>query len=314
VNGEPGPDHDQDREMTHSLFLAQQNANHRLEELEDQTMDESSSGEDYTSSTDSSLPIPASFSSADAASRNRRNRSSAMIDAIIYDTSPTSTAVEAKRTSVLLNECLFEGEHSFESIRRKTLWPLDRRQSLLLSDDLLRRWTERIDVAPGRAYDLHLKSSEKALLFEPNQESYFSPGSGPDSGTDVEIRERGERDQSTTAPAREEPTSDKSNVPFEMNEEPFDKLNSQTLSWFSIPNNGIFNSFRVGLEDPCYKVLPAALRKYNITGDWRQYALYIVYGDQERVVGLHEKPLALFKDLDRRGGKPMFMLRKTTTI
>jgi protein STE50 len=68
----------------------------------------------------------------------------------------------------------------------------------------------------------------------------------------------------------------------------------------------------VGLEDPCYKVLPAALRKYNIQADWRQYALYIVYGDQERVVGMEEKPLALFKDLEREGKKPMFMLRKLT--
>lgn len=76
------------------------------------------------------------------------------------------------------------------------------------------------------------------------------------------------------------------------------------------PTVEIFKSFRVALDDPCHKVLPAALRKYNINADWRQYALYIVYGDQERCVGLEEKPLALFKDLDREGKKPMFMLRK----
>jgi protein STE50 len=76
------------------------------------------------------------------------------------------------------------------------------------------------------------------------------------------------------------------------------------------PSVEIFKSFKVGLEDPCYKVLPAALNKYNIQADWRQYALYIVYGDQERCVGLEEKPLALFKVLDREGKKPMFMLRK----
>lgn len=76
------------------------------------------------------------------------------------------------------------------------------------------------------------------------------------------------------------------------------------------PSVEIFKSFRVGLEDPCHKVLPAALRKYNIQADWRQYALYIVYGDQERCVDLDEKPLALFKDLDRENKKPMFMLRK----
>ena len=76
------------------------------------------------------------------------------------------------------------------------------------------------------------------------------------------------------------------------------------------PQIEIFKSFKVTLEDPCWKVLPAALNKYNIHADWRQYALYIVYGDQERSVGLEEKPLALFKELDREGKKPMFMLRK----
>lgn len=72
----------------------------------------------------------------------------------------------------------------------------------------------------------------------------------------------------------------------------------------------IFKSFHVSLKDPCHKVLPAALKKYNINADWRQYALYIVYGDQERCLGLDERPLTLFKQLDREGRKPMFMLRR----
>ncbi|KAJ5525273.1 hypothetical protein N7494_011923 [Penicillium frequentans] len=72
----------------------------------------------------------------------------------------------------------------------------------------------------------------------------------------------------------------------------------------------IFKSFRVSWDDPCYKVLPAALRKYNIHHDPKDYALYIVYGDQERCLGLDEKPLLLFKQLEREGRKPMFMLRK----
>ena len=73
----------------------------------------------------------------------------------------------------------------------------------------------------------------------------------------------------------------------------------------------IFKSFRVSMDDPCYKVLTAALKKYQINAPWDQYALYIVYGDQERCLGLEEKPLILFKQLDREGKKPMFMLRKT---
>ena len=76
------------------------------------------------------------------------------------------------------------------------------------------------------------------------------------------------------------------------------------------PGVEIFKSFRVSMEDPCEKVLPAALKKYNIQADWRQYALYIVYGDQERCLGLREKPLILFKQLDKEGRKPMFMLRR----
>lgn len=77
------------------------------------------------------------------------------------------------------------------------------------------------------------------------------------------------------------------------------------------PSVEIFKSFRVSMEDPCHKVLPAALKKYNINADWRQYALYIVYGDQERCLALDEKPLILFKQLDKEGRKPMFMLRKS---
>ena len=76
------------------------------------------------------------------------------------------------------------------------------------------------------------------------------------------------------------------------------------------PSVEIFKSFRVSMEDPCYKVLPAALKKYNINADWKQYALYIVFGDQERCLGLDEKPLILFKQLDKEGRKPMFMLRR----
>ncbi|PWY69128.1 MAPKKK cascade protein kinase regulator Ste50 [Aspergillus heteromorphus CBS 117.55] len=76
------------------------------------------------------------------------------------------------------------------------------------------------------------------------------------------------------------------------------------------PSVEIFKSFRVSQDDPCYKVLPAALKKYNINADWKQYALYIVYGDQERCLGLEERPLLLFKNLQNEGRKPMFMLRK----
>lgn len=41
-------------------------------------------------------------------------------------------------------------------------------------------------------------------------------------------------------------------------------------------------SFRVTLDDPCWKVLPAALKKYKIPDDWRQYAMFICFGNTGR--------------------------------
>jgi hypothetical protein len=76
------------------------------------------------------------------------------------------------------------------------------------------------------------------------------------------------------------------------------------------PSVEIFKSFRVSMNDPCYKVLPAALKKYNINEPWHHYALYIVFGDLKQCLGPEEKPLILFKQLDKEGKKPMFMLRK----
>src|ERR1700761_2790830 len=38
-------------------------------------------------------------------------------------------------------------------------------------------------------------------------------------------------------------------------------------------------SFKVSLEDPTWKVLPAALKKFKIKDeDWRNYAMFICYG------------------------------------
>jgi hypothetical protein len=76
----------------------------------------------------------------------------------------------------------------------------------------------------------------------------------------------------------------------------------------------IFKSFRVSMEDRTYRVLPAALKKYNINAPWEQYALYIIYGDNERCLGMDEKPLVLFKHLDKAGKKPMLMLRKIALV
>lgn len=66
----------------------------------------------------------------------------------------------------------------------------------------------------------------------------------------------------------------------------------------------IFKSFRVSMDDPCYKVLPAALKKYQINAPWDQYALYIVYGDQERCLGLRRSPSSCLSSSTRRARNP----------
>ncbi|BFZ64363.1 hypothetical protein YB2330_005506 [Saitoella coloradoensis] len=86
-----------------------------------------------------------------------------------------------------------------------------------------------------------------------------------------------------------------------------------------------FKSFRVSLDDPCSRVLPAALRRYRITGSPNDYALYIVYTPPpttpslsgaptpkmqqvERLLRDEEKPLLLFQQLQREGAEPVFRL------
>jgi protein STE50 len=73
---------------------------------------------------------------------------------------------------------------------------------------------------------------------------------------------------------------------------------------------GPARSFRVPPDEPCHRILQAVLRKYDPNADPRHYALYIVYGDQERCVEMDERPVALLRDLDQSGFNPMFHLRK----
>jgi len=47
-------------------------------------------------------------------------------------------------------------------------------------------------------------------------------------------------------------------------------------------------SFKVSLDDPAWKVLPAALKKYKINNDdWQNYAMFICYGNTGAPALLH---------------------------
>lgn len=91
-------------------------------------------------------------------------------------------------------------------------------------------------------------------------------------------------------------------------------------------------SFKVSLEDPAWKVLPAALKKYKINNDdWQNYAMFICYGNTgmfnhhlrshplivppaERCLSYDEKPLLLFQKLKEAKKNPVFMLKHIRDI
>lgn len=77
----------------------------------------------------------------------------------------------------------------------------------------------------------------------------------------------------------------------------------------------IFKSVYVNMEDPCHKILLAALKKHNINASWEQYALYIIWGQgMEQYIEAEEKPLIIFQQLKKEGKDPTFMLRKRDPI
>jgi hypothetical protein len=78
-------------------------------------------------------------------------------------------------------------------------------------------------------------------------------------------------------------------------------------------------SFKVSLDDPTWKVLPAALKKYRINNDnWQNYAMFICYGSPgnriERCLSYDEKPLLLFQKLKDARKNPVFMLKHIKDI
>ncbi|KAG6817546.1 hypothetical protein H0H87_007514 [Tephrocybe sp. NHM501043] len=78
-------------------------------------------------------------------------------------------------------------------------------------------------------------------------------------------------------------------------------------------------SFKVTLEDPTWKVLPAALKKYRINNDnWQNYAMFISYGSAgnriDRCLSYDEKPLLLFQKLKDAKKNPVFMLKHIKDI
>lgn len=78
------------------------------------------------------------------------------------------------------------------------------------------------------------------------------------------------------------------------------------------PGNDTLRQLRAKTEDPCYKILQAAMRSHRLDrSEWRNYVLVICYGgDKERVLRYDEKPVVVFKELNELGLSPSLMLRQ----
>ncbi|KAF7356890.1 hypothetical protein MVEN_01024800 [Mycena venus] len=95
---------------------------------------------------------------------------------------------------------------------------------------------------------------------------------------------------------------------------------SDLISTPALPeNSGTLKSFKVSLDDPTWKVLPAALVKYRINDyNWENYAMFIYYGPVgnriEHCLIYDEKPLLLFQKLKDAKKNPVFMLKHIKDI
>ncbi|MCJ1248300.1 Adaptor for signal transduction [Trapelia coarctata] len=302
----------QQRELVHTLVLAQQTANDQLEEQEEKTAIETNSTKD--SSSQSSLAVKEPTEPVSPGRRpngHKRHRSSHFINRTVYDGSGATDPTEYKRTSLLLNQHLFgEGTKMLEN-RISWLSPPDHRSSVVQSDSLLRKWTDQadplssIDNEGEEATDL--KAVEKLPLWEQYREEicelYAHQHRNLDDIINAEelqdnLKEWGVWDSATEAQNLQHTVLDQQNT-----------ISDGTQAFVRRPPEEV-RTFRVSMTDPCYKVLPAVLKKYSIDADWRDYALYIVYEGKERYIGLEEKPLLLFKALSREGRDPMFMPRR----
>ncbi|KAI0788857.1 hypothetical protein C8Q75DRAFT_192738 [Abortiporus biennis] len=115
-------------------------------------------------------------------------------------------------------------------------------------------------------------------------------------------------------------------VSYNNNQNPIATLNSQSHNMAPPPpkpqrqeSSDNLKSFKVSLDDPAWKVLPAALKKYKIRDDdWQNYAMFICYGATgnriERCLSYDEKPLLLFQRLKEAKKNPVFMLKHIKDI
>jgi hypothetical protein len=143
---------EQDRLMTHTLFMAQQAATARLSVVEAQLTEDDETGPDSTTPAYENLFVP-----ENSRLGHRRNRSSQIIDGFVLNNSTPPTG-GVRPLSMILGDDLNRLSLA-RSVRYSHLLGLDdRRLSILQSDELLRHWTDQSD--PLADENSHSEASE----------------------------------------------------------------------------------------------------------------------------------------------------------
>jgi uncharacterized protein involved in type VI secretion and phage assembly len=107
---------DEDANMTHSLMLAQQSANRRLEEIEDQAETEAAPGDAPNLWAESWLGRPTPSSRENPYPLRERNQAIEVVDAPPHQSLPPANSLCDKRTSVLINRAHIRRRQPFGDV------------------------------------------------------------------------------------------------------------------------------------------------------------------------------------------------------
>ena len=168
--------------MRHSLILTQQCANRRLEEAEDEAAGNSVSGDIIDSGPKHALaPLAPEPHLPHTATLYRVKRKSLGVFNIATEMAlPPLDSTDEKRTSVWINERVFDDRQDSATLKRTPTQKIDLHQAVVRSDSLLRRWTYR-----GQPKSMTPEDEKQAILrnpqSEPDRASYISWDSEPAS-------------------------------------------------------------------------------------------------------------------------------------
>ncbi|KIM32814.1 hypothetical protein M408DRAFT_326544 [Serendipita vermifera MAFF 305830] len=189
-------------------------------------------------------------------------------------------------------------------------------------DEMTANTAKKDTKSDSPAHTLKKQPSLKWAPFKgsrsPTKAEHESPSSSPQAlehhippikPTQPLDRSNARKDTPPLAPTPSIPISNSSTAP------PQSRNNSSSSRSNGASDGTDIRSFKVSLEDPAWKVLPAALKKYKINNDdWQNYAMFICYGNTERCLSYDEKPLLLFQKLKEAKKNPVFMLKHIRDI